>query len=272
LSEKQTGQNGALARLDQYLVEYQTKLSEFIADETFNQETVLPQQFKFMPPQAVPPHQAPQKLRLQSEVAFIALPADAGWLGFRHVMRVDGRNITEGVASLARALQVPGLKTARDLLEASAQFNLGLPRTTNLPNLPLEFLHQRNRTRFSVRVEGREKVREEVTTRIVFNEAVSPTLIRSTDGDRDMPSVVHAWVRERTGELLRAEVETFANTGAKRAEHSVRVEFATVRGIDVLVPVEMREVFPVERPLVGTGLASYSNFRRFHTSARIVPQ
>ncbi len=39
----------------------------------------------------------------------------------------------------------------------------------------------------------------------------------------------------------------------------------------MLVPTEMRETFPVEQPAAGTGVARYSNFRRFQTSARIVP-
>ena len=43
---------------------------------------------------------------------------------------------------------------ARAMLADSAKYNLGTPRTTNLPNLPLELLHQRNAHRFTVRWTG----------------------------------------------------------------------------------------------------------------------
>jgi hypothetical protein len=51
-----------------------------------------------------------------------------------------------------------------------------------------------------------------------------------------------------------------------------RVEFAEHKNLGLLVPTEMRETFPVVQPAKGTGVAKYSNFRRFQTSARIVPQ
>ena len=87
-----------------------------------------------------------------------------------------------------------------------------------------------------------------------------------------MPSVVRAWVDPRNGQLLRAEVETFQYEHAKRHETLVRVEFVPHKELDVMVPSEMREEFPIPQPGKGTGVARYSNFRRFQTSGRIVPQ
>ena len=83
--------------------------------------------------------------QLSSEVAFIALPQDAGWLGFRHVKSVNNKPVALTGESLAASLTTEKLDAARALLRASARHNLGLARTTNLPNLPLEFLHARNR-------------------------------------------------------------------------------------------------------------------------------
>jgi hypothetical protein len=52
----------------------------------------------------------------------------------------------------------------------------------------------------------------------------------------------------------------------------VQVEFADgPHGLGLLVPVLMREEFHVPRGR-GVGVARYSNFRRFETSGRIVPQ
>ena len=174
--------------------------------------------------------------------------------------------------SLTTALGVPGLERARAMLEESAHHNLGLPRTTNLPNLPLEFLHPRNRQRFVARADGQETVRGIRTARVVFDERMTPTIIVNRDTGGDVPSVVRAWIDPRDGRLMRAEVNTFASANAKRSESSIRVEFAENKALGLLVPTEMRETFPAGQPLRGSSVAAYTNFRRFTTSARIVPQ
>jgi hypothetical protein len=147
-----------------------------------------------------------------------------------------------------------------------------LPRTNNLPNLPLEFLHRRNRPRFVARADGRETVRGIRTTRVIFDERVSPTIVRNRDTGGDLPSVVRAWIDPRNGRLMRAEVNTFTAATAKQLQTSIRVEFGENKAVGLLVPLEMRETFPAGAPLRGTSIASYANFRRFTTSARIVPQ
>ena len=138
-------------------------------------------------------------------MAFIALPNDAGWLGFRNVKTVDNQKVQSGDESLATALQAPSYDAARSLLNASAAQNLGLPRTSNLPNLPLEFLHQRNRKRLVARLDAAERIRGVETTQVVFTERTTPSLIQSPFGI-DMPSVIRAWVdRERALVASRGE-------------------------------------------------------------------
>jgi hypothetical protein len=209
---------------------------------------------------------------LISEVAFIGLPNNAGWLGFRHVKSVNGKPVTLAEASLTTLLAEPGMRAARTLLNESAAHNLGLPRTTNLPNLPLEFLHARNRHRFLSRLDGQETVRGARATRLVMIERVTPSLIRNPDTGADMPSVVHAWIDPRNGRLLRAEVTTFTSSTAKEPENDLRVEFVDDRTLAILVPSEMRELFPGPEDGTGTAVARYTNFRRFTTSARILPR
>jgi hypothetical protein len=153
-----------LAKLDQYLAAYEPKLSELIADERLTQEL---RQSRGVRADNVTPMESRARLRLESEVAFIALPKNAGWLGFRHVQSVNGQAVPEADVSLTSLLQAEGYAAARALLNSSAKHNLGLPRTTNLPNLPLEFLHARNRDRLLARLDGRESVRGEAATRIV---------------------------------------------------------------------------------------------------------
>ena len=249
--------DGVLAKLDQYLLDYEPRLSELIADELMVQEVRGNRRLLL-------------ERTLESEVAFIALPQNVGWLGFRHVKTVDTRPVELADASLTVALSTPGLERARALLREGARHNLGLPRTTNLPNLPLEFLHRRNRQRFVAREDGQENVRGIRTSRVVFLEHMTPTLIRNRDTGGDIPCVLRAWIDPRIGRLMRAEIETFAPANTKQSESLLRVEFSEIKALGMFVPTEMREVFPAGKPLRGTSVAKYTNFRRFQTSGRIV--
>jgi len=258
-----------LARMDAYLAAYEPKLSELIADETMTQQMSAAALSLFRKHRPDIPNE--RRRELVSEVAFIALPENAGWLGFRHVKSVNRKPIADGDQSLATALARSSYEAARELLSGSAAHNLGLPRTTNLPNLPLEFLHQRNRKRLVARFDGFERIGAATTTRIAFIERMTPTLIRNPDG-QDMPSTIRAWI-DSSGAVLRAEVTTFASFRAmEESENRIRVEFAEHKALGMLVPVEMREQFPVALEYRGSSVARYSNFRRFQTSARIVPQ
>ena len=246
-----------LERLDRYLDAYEPRLSELIADEIMVQDG---------------DHEERRlRRRLTSEVAFIALPDAAGWLGFRHVKAVNGQSVDGEDGSLGNALAASVTSNAaRRLLQDSARHNLGLPRTTNLPNLPLEFVHKRNRQRFVARWDGHERVRGQATVRVALIERITPTIIRDPDGS-DMWSAVKVWVEPDTGQLLRAEVRSQAPHG-EAATNVIRVDFAAHDTLGLLVPIEMQEVFPIGPNRGGRSMARYSNYRRFQTSARVVPQ
>jgi hypothetical protein len=261
--------DAVLARLDEYLAGYEPKLSELIADEVMNQE-LSRSGLLTAAGESDPNRRLRVRRRLESEVAFISLPNDAAWLGFRHVKTVNNRPVALSESSLTSGLKSQGYEAAHALVQASAKHNLGLPRTTNLPNLPLEFLHRRNRSRLLARLDGRDRIRGVNTVRVVLLERVTPTLIRNPNTDADMPSVVRAWIDPASGQLLRADVNTFASFGAKEFENSLRVEFVTDKSVGVLVPSEMREEFPGDGRGTGKSVARYSNYRRFQTSARIV--
>ena len=258
-----------VAQLDAYLEAYEPRLSELVADERMDQMVATPQRVLLRGVRDV--RKIQERRQLRSEVAFIALPHDAGWLGFRHVKTVNNKPVALKGESLTASLTMEKLDAARALLRASAKHNLGLARTTNLPNLPLEFLHARNRHRLEPLADGREKVRGIETSRIVFKEHATPTLVGNPSTGADMPSLVRAWV-DQNGRLLRAEVNTFTYANALDYEHLVRVDFEEFAALGMLVPAEMHEEFPVPRPGVGTAVATYTNFRRFQTSGRIVPQ
>ena len=252
-------------RLDRYLFDYEPQLSAVVADEMMTQRS--------RERQWVVTHR-----RIRSEVAFIALPASAGWMGFRRVIEVNGKPVKDPGVSLAQ-LMTDGARNdydqARLLLADSAAYNLGAPRTINLPNLPLELLHPRHRHRFAQELYAREKIRGTPTVLLRFDERSSPTIIQQAGGGDqlgDMKTVVWAWIEPGTGRLLRAQVTARdARMGTTPFMAEIRVEFREDKKVGMLVPAEMTEKFFVDRGGSGEGTAKYTNYRRFQTAARVVP-
>lgn len=244
--------------LDRYLRAYEPELSALVADEEMNQRTR--EDWKIT------------NRRLVSEVAFVALPGDAGWLGFRRVKSVNRKAVSDTGPPLAVLMSegtAGAYEAARRLLAESAAHNLGAARTINLPNLPLELLHPRHRRRFTHEVDGTERVRGSTTVRLRFTEVGSPTLIQQP-GAGDMRTTVLAWIEPGTGRLHRAWVTTRdVRHGRRSIDAMVKVEFAA-HALGLLVPTRMDETFFVARNGEGVGTAKYTNYRRFQTGGRVV--
>ncbi|MDP2321625.1 MAG: hypothetical protein Q8O42_20075 [Acidobacteriota bacterium] len=185
-------------QLDTYLLGYEPQLSTLVAEELLIQRDG--------PSRGASVTAAPdtKNRRIVSEVAFISLPGGTGWLGFRRAVKLNGQELPDAGPPLGVLLtngDQDDMDQARLLLAESARLNLGLPRTTNLPNLPLEFLHPRNRRRFAHRIDGSERIRGITTMRLVLNESSSPTLIQRPEGG-DMTSLVTAWIDTTSARIL----------------------------------------------------------------------
>jgi hypothetical protein len=89
----------------------------------------------------------------------------------------------------------------------------------------------------------------------------------------DLVSSGRIWVEPAKGTIWR--VEWFYQEEKRRADAwappRLRVDFEPHKELGFMVPVRMTEVFSVEHAR-GEGSATYRNFKRFGTSARIVPQ
>ena len=257
-----------LARLDAYFETYHLELSAMVADERLVQNV------------ARGTGSGVNAIRLtreiRSEVAFIDLPGSAGWLGFRDVRTVSGKDVRAPGPSLAEVLVRAGAdnyQQARALLLAGARHNLGEPRTTNLPTLPLELLHQRQRWRYDIRIEAYERVERLRTARVLLEERSTPSLVRRGDGGDLMARVV-AWVEPDSGQLWRAEVRLedprliFAE---RHAPTVVRVHFRANGPNGLIVPDRMDEEFFDSVHGKGDGQSRYGNYRRFQSAARVLP-
>lgn len=249
-----------LARLDAYFETYHPALGRLVADERLVQYVARGSG------SGVNAIRVTREIR--SDVAFIDLPAGAGWLGFRDVKTVSSKNVRAPGPSLAEVLRTSGeddFQQARALLLAGARHNLGEPRTTNLPTVPLEFLRQRHRWRYDARIEGYDKVEGRRTAMVVLNERSTPTLVRRGDGGDLMARVV-GWVEPDSGELWRAEVRLedprliFAE---RHRPATVRVHFKRHTGLGLIVPDYMEEWFFDSVRGDGFGEARYRNYRRW---------
>jgi hypothetical protein len=257
-----------LDRLGRYLLAYESELSAVTAEETYSQAeyrgagSALPS-FK--------------QRTLESDIAFLRLPGDAEWLGVRDVRKVDGRPVPGSAPRLPDLLKAAGadaLAQAKAIVIASSKHNLGEPRTINMPTVPLELMHPRNHPRLIFKLGSFENVERVRTIRLEFEEFDSPTMVHDAEGNEILTRGV-AWVEPDTGRLRRVQVylTLFAKDFRVRGGvgNSLRVEFMMEPQLRILVPKEMREQFYV-RLGRGEGVARYANYRRFTTSARIVPR
>jgi len=263
-----------IEKAGQYVQQFERAFSVVIADESYTQDVHVQGDRSAV-------------RRMQSEVLFMWLPEDRGWLSVRSVLIVDGRRVPDSAARLERILHDPlpdRESQLHRLAEESARLNLGtIRRNFNNPTLALQFLDSSYQSRFTftIRAQDREqRVNGVLVQKVTFAEVQRPTVIR--DGDADLLSSGALWVRVSDGTIVRTTLtltDRRTNTQA-----SIAVDYRPDAKLDMWVPSRMEERYSshvVEDHLgaldgkVGrlheiTCIANYSRFRRFETSGRIV--
>jgi hypothetical protein len=254
-----------LEKLHAYLDDYEPKLGELVADEDFRQELRAGRS-------AVPAAGTRGGLltrRLQSDFGFLRLPGDDAWLGHRSVHLLDGAPVLEEGRRLERLLaataagDLAGL--ARSIADENARHNLGHARSMNVPTLALELLGRRHAAAFTLVSQRPERLAGRRTRRLFMRER-HPGRLVEFDATRANRADVVVWV-DGTGAILRADVTLFPPR--MRGQHTVRVDFAPSTQFGILVPVRLEERFNGKAR--GRGVATYSNYRRFQTAGRLVP-
>ena len=162
-------------------------------------------------------------------------------------------------------ISVPAL---RDLARENGWANIGdIARTFNEPTLALLFLDARYRPRFSFSRTSERTVDGRRLVTYAFEEQARPTVVRA--GARDLPAHGEVRIDAATG-LVRETVLELAD-GVAQLHGRMTVTYGPSARFDVLVPEVMREVYRSSRGETVTTEALYSNFRRFETSGRLVP-
>jgi hypothetical protein len=254
--------NDLLRRVGGYVQSYGEKASLVVATERYEQHET--------------DGRAPERHRqLVSEFAIVHDDRLEEWLGFREVIDVDGKAITDHEHRLVSILTSPyhGLSEARALSDDGARFNLGILQPNfNVPTAALFFFKPRNLDRFKFTERG---LAADGSIDLAFRENHKPTIIETPDGG-SLQSEGDIWFDLESGAIRRTRLrlgDLRAIVG-KQSTGSVEVDvtYAFVDDVGMWLPETMREEYDV----VGaggtdrvTGHADYSNYRRFQTTVRI---
>jgi len=248
-------------RLRTYLVEYEQRLGALVAEERFEQAITTVTESGTT--------QLPRRRVLVSELGFVRLPDDHAWLGHRRVQSIDGRPVRADAPRLDDLFTETGadrLAAVRRIADENARHNLGHPRTTNVPTLPLDLLHPRHQAAYRVSMGSIDQRAGIRVARLEFAEGPKGALV-AYDARSFVRTLVTAWVEVDSGALRHAEV-TLIPPVAARENHVVGVEFEPNAQMGMRVPVRLTERFWAGG--TGEGKATYGKYRRFETAARIV--
>ena len=260
-----------LDRVAGYLAGYEQQLSTVLAEEHYEQTSR---------DWADPGREPPARRRtLDSDFLFLRLPGGNAWLGLRDTFRVDGSEVRPPEAGVLRGLRTGGADTlsqALGVVAENSRRNLGaVYRTINGPTTVLDFLTRPNQPRFQLSKSGEQRSHGRTLWVVRFNETTRPTMIKTREGV-DQRARGDVWIDPATGAIERTLLD-LGDDGP--AESFVRSRIIVTYSIDpafgLLVPADMVESY--YRPpsasfaqLQITAHATYSRFRRFEVSAKIL--
>ena len=204
-----------------------------------------------------------------AEMLLLWLARESKWIAVRDVIAVDGAPLSDHDRPAAGVLNRTELSIndLRGLSTLNGRFNIGqIVHTFSEPTLALLFLTDREWHRFAFRRGQDEKVARRSARTYEYEELVRPTIVQ--DHDLDVPAQGRIWVDPDSGEVVQTLLEL--NDPASRLKGQMTVRYGSNPGFDVLVPLDMRELYSSAIGEEITTTATYSNFRRFETRVRIV--
>jgi hypothetical protein len=245
-----------LRRAGQYVLQYHNNLTTVVADELYVQK--VERQLL----------QEPEERTLRSEFAIVRGDPDEGWFAIRDVREVDGQSITERsrIDRLLRSPEVRLRSAAFAIAVEQTKYNLGsVYRTINVPTLPLMFLLPDRQSRFRYRSGGSTTISGTPVSIVTYEERDRPTVIRTPEG-RSVFSRGTLWIEPLNGTVHKTELSTNEPRGLRVV---ITVTYAHEARLNLLVPAKMEELYVSADERI-SATATYSNFRRFETDARIV--
>ena len=247
-----------LERLHQYLRNYAELMPATVAVERYRQSSG-----------------SIERVLLESEFGIVRVPNHPQWLGFRDVMKVNGRVLADRDQRLGALFEHPttsAMEQARRIALESARFNVGrVRRTINNPAVVLELLDPRNSHRMKFQKEREDTLNNIPVWIVRFVETVRPTIVR-TSSLQDTPASGRVWIDPSTGRLLRAQatIDSLPSPSHERANCDVDVTFQKAPQLDFWVPATMSERCFDGASLPQHGEATYDNYRKFTVEGRLL--
>ncbi len=187
-----------LVRMGAYIAAYGEKAALVVAVERYTQ-TVM---FEGAP--------APtQPRRLVAEFAIVKTSDGSGWVGFRDVVEVNGKALSDRRDRLVSLFTATGAVDGDEvagIANESSRFNAGpVSRNFNVPTTAMFFFLPENLDRFQFTRKATKKIDGVDTLEIVFKETRSPTLIMTRAGV-DVPVSGAVWVKPDDGTVVRTRL------------------------------------------------------------------
>lgn len=252
---------GLLDRASAYVGAYMHGFSTMVAEERYVQDShPMGGTGAFGRADAETPAPA-QHVELRSDLLLVRPGVSDQWLTFRDVFAVNGRAVRDREERLARLFinqQPHAVDRAGEISREGYRYNIGVKeRTVANPMIAVAFLQPEYRHRFDFRLDGIDMAFGDDVWIVKFKERDRPTILRTPD-NRNVPSMGRFWIDGASGRVLQTELET-------RVGDRVMTMFSLDDRLGLAVPCEMRDIAWVNGTVV-TGVATYTNFRRFDVS------
>ena len=227
-----------------YVHQFVEQFSNVVAEEHYVQEQSTPH----------------RKRELKSDYMLVREPGGRNWLMFRDVAEVDGKPVREQQDRLTKLFLEPfndAVARAREITRAADNYNLVYVGNINNPLVAMALLQDDYQSHFHFNLAGMDKKVGPDVRVVHFQERLTPTILRA-NANGDLPARGLAWVEQSTGRVVKTELQL----GSTSIPIRITTTFAFDEGLQIDVPVEMREWYPDG---VGElkGVATYSHFRRF---------
>jgi hypothetical protein len=266
-----------LARVGDYVRRFETDFAIIISDERYDQRDVVFADGRM---------RSRMERAIRSETLLAWVPEQQSWLTARNVLSVAGAAVNDSKVRLDAALaeNTPDTRARlRRLRDEGARFNVGrIYRNFNDPTLVMQYLDPAYQPRFAFTVLGADRIGGVEAWKIAFAERSRPTLIQTPTVD--LLSTGTIWVGRADGSVVRTMLtvmDALSNTTAQ-----IDVDYRLDSKLGIRVPARMSEsyeqqalenVAPAGAPqrLITRReriecVATYSNYRRFETSGRLV--
>ena len=241
-----------LERAASYLEQYSDPSNGLVLEEHYTQRVNV---------------RPPRVRDLRSEL--LILPdATQGWIQYRDVFEVDGKQVADRTDRLTHLFASPladAREQARRIAEEGARYNVSgdvqVNRTLNLPMAALLFLRKTVQERAEFTVHG---AAGSARQRLSFVEIATPSLLGVTGG----PPVFGEFVIEpSTGRVVRSELHAVSQSKAGLASVIITVNYEYDAKTQRMVPTRMQEDYLIQDSRGSTqtidGQATYGNPRGF---------